>query len=82
MPLNQYGDAEESRMEPQKILKKIYRFEQGQQKRLNNLYEAYIGKYKIMQAVKKDGKPNNKLINNFAHKIVNDTVVSWRADTL
>lgn len=61
-------------MEPQKILKKIYRFEQGQQKRLNNLYEAYIGKYKIMQAVKKDGKPNNKLINNFAHKIVNDTV--------
>lgn len=61
-------------MEPKRILKKIYKFEHSQQRRLNDLYEAYIGKYKIIKTVKKEGKPNNKLINNFAHKIVDDTV--------
>ena len=61
-------------MTPDKILKKIRRFEETEQPRLNRLYENYIGKYEILNAVKEDGKPNNRLVNNFARKIVNDTV--------
>lgn len=57
-----------------KILKKIRLFEDGEQQRLNRLYESYIGKYAILSAHKDSGKPNNKLVNNFARKIVNDTV--------
>lgn len=58
----------------EKILKKIRIFENGEQRRLNALYEQSIGKHKILEAVKKEGKPNNKIVSNFAQKIVNDTV--------
>lgn len=61
-------------MNPEKIKRKIQIFENSEQPRLNRLYESYIGKYAILNAKKESGKPNNRLVNNFARKIVNDTV--------
>lgn len=56
------------------ILKKIRNFEGGRRYMLNKLYEYYIGKQAILNAAKKPGKPNNKLVTNYAKNIVNNTV--------
>ncbi len=55
------------------ILKKISKFENRELQRLNTLYEYYRGKHMILSASKPNGKPNNKLVTNFAKNIVNNT---------
>ncbi len=55
------------------ILRKIQRFENGERQRYNKLYEYYIGKQKILNTAKPTGKPNNKLVTNYAKNIVNNT---------
>ena len=55
------------------ILKKITKFEGREQRRLNFLYEYYRGKHAILAAAKPPGKPNNRLVTNFAKNIVNNT---------
>ena len=55
------------------ILKKITKFEGREQRRLNFLYEYYRGKHAILSAAKPPGKPNNRLVTNFAKNIVNNT---------
>lgn len=39
---------------------------------LLTLKNAYLGKYPILDVIKEDDKPNNKLVNNFAKKLVDD----------
>lgn len=56
------------------ILKKISKFESRRQRRLNTLYEYYIGRHGILKASKPDGKPNNRLVTNFPKNIVNNTI--------
>ena len=55
------------------ILKKISRFEYGMRPRMNTLYEYYIGKQNILKANKPAGKPNNRIVANYAKYIVNTT---------
>lgn len=55
------------------ILKKIRRFEGSERHRYNRLYEYYIGKQAILNAHKPKGKPNNRLVTNYAKNIVNNT---------
>ena len=55
------------------ILKKISKFEYGMRPRLNKLYEYYIGKQNILNARKPEGKPNNRIVANYAKYIVNTT---------
>lgn len=55
------------------ILKLIARFEGRERPRLNMLYEYYNGRHAILSAVKPSGKPNNRVVTNFAKNIVNNT---------
>lgn len=55
------------------IQKKMTKFIKGEHERLERMYEYYIGKHKIMHETKPEGKPNNRLITNFAKVIVNNT---------
>lgn len=55
------------------ILKLITKFESRERPRLNMLYEYYIGRHAILNAVKPSGKPNNHVVTNFAKNIVNNT---------
>ena len=55
------------------ILKKIEEFEYNIQPRMNKLYEYYIGKQDILKAHKPEGKPNNKIVTNYARNIVDTT---------
>lgn len=55
------------------ILKKIREFEYTERVRMNRLYEYYIGKHAILNAKKPDGKPNNRIVTNYAKIIVNST---------
>lgn len=57
----------------EEIQKKITKFEGSDWTRLNRLYEYYIGKHKILGTTKDPGKPNNRLVTNFAKNIVNNT---------
>ncbi len=56
------------------ILKRIDYFENHEQRRLKKLDDYYKIKNKITKVVKKVGKPNNKLVHNYAKSIVNNTV--------
>lgn len=55
------------------IRKKIAKFERTEWVRLNKLYEYYTGKHEILNTTKDAGKPNNRLVTNFAKNIVNNT---------
>lgn len=55
------------------ILKKIQNFEAGPKIRMDKLYKYYVGEQAILKAVKADGKPNNKIVTNYAKNIVNNT---------
>lgn len=55
------------------ILKLITKFESRERPRLNMLYEYYIGRHAILNAVKPSDKPNNRIVTNFAKNIVNNT---------
>ena len=55
------------------IEKKINNFEICDRKRLNRLYEYYIGRHNILNTNKPRGKPNNRLVINYAKNIVNNT---------
>lgn len=55
------------------ILKLITKFESRERPRLNMLYEYYIGRHAILNAVKPSDKPNNHVVTNFAKNIVNNT---------
>lgn len=56
------------------ILKRILRFETEEQPRLKKLQRYYLGNNDINMTVKEAGKPNNKISNNYAKSIVNNTV--------
>lgn len=56
------------------ILKKIQYFENNNRARLNRLYEYYIGKQDILKAHKPQGKPNNRIVTNYARNIVDTTI--------
>lgn len=54
------------------ILKKISTAKQ-KNVRLNMLFEYYTGKQSILNTEKPPGKPNNRVVTNFAKNIVNNT---------
>ena len=56
------------------IGKIIENFESREQPKLDKMYEYYRGKHKITGTIKPKGKPNNKLVANYAKNIVNNTV--------
>ena len=58
------------------ILKKITNFEEDTQqwRRMNEMYEYYIGKHAVPTGQKKEGRPDNHLYTNFAKNIVTNTV--------
>lgn len=55
------------------ISKKISKFERRIYPRLNRLFEYYIGNHNILNVTKDRGKPNNKLVTNYAKNIVTNT---------
>lgn len=55
------------------ILKKISNFEYNMRPRMNKLFEYYIGKQNILKTNKPMGKPNNRIVANYAKYIVNTT---------
>ena len=59
---------------PIDILKRINYFETNVQPRLKKLDDYYKIRNKISKVTKESGKPNNKLIHNYAKSIVNNTV--------
>lgn len=67
------GTVRQMELTTAQIGKKIANFENGVWKRLNTLYEYYIGDHKILGVVKGEGKPNNHLVTNYAENIVNNT---------
>lgn len=56
------------------ILRRIDYFENHEQRRLKRLDDYYKIQNKITKTVKEPGKPNNKLVHNYAKSIVNNTV--------
>lgn len=57
------------------ILKLIRKFERRERRRMEEQYEYYIGKQNILKkAAKAPGKPDNRLVTNYAKNIVNNTV--------
>ncbi|MGN0181150.1 MAG: phage portal protein [Candidatus Ornithomonoglobus sp.] len=55
------------------ISKKIAKFESRVFPRLNRLFGYYIGNHGILDVTKGKGKPNNKLVTNYAKNIVTNT---------
>jgi len=55
------------------IQKKIAKFESKKRPRLNMLYEYYAGRHRILSAAKPGGRPNNRIVTNFAKNIVTNT---------
>ncbi|MGM9936055.1 MAG: phage portal protein [Candidatus Ornithomonoglobus sp.] len=55
------------------ISKKIAKFESRIFPRLNRLFGYYIGNHGILDVTKDKGKPNNKLVTNYAKNIVTNT---------
>lgn len=55
------------------INKKIAKFESRILPRLNRLFNYYIGNHSILDATKDKGKPNNRLVTNYAKNIVTNT---------
>lgn len=51
----------------------IQRFEVEELPRLNKLYNYYIGKHDILNRVYQDGKPEARIVHNFANYITNQT---------